>query len=465
MKWLQLILNAFLKYQQGRSLMPKNTESLIGLLISILVIIIAVANGIAIGYALIVVWCIMAYVFYRKGYQPKELLNLSWTGAKSSIVVMQIFLLIGWLIAMWQAAGIIPMIIATGIDLIDPSLFIACAFLLTAIVSMILGTAFGTVGTIGIVLITMARAGNIPENIVAGAIIAGAYFGDRNGPLSSSASLVAALTHTKVSSNIPIMFKAGLPALVISTVLYLILSQWFPLNYENSLLSDTIHFIFNIDWTLWIPVIIVIALLPLKVSIRWPIGLSALAAAILAYTNQGATPSDLGWYTLTGFKLPHYNPLADIIHGGGLQTMFIPTLSIFMATAISGMLEGVGFWNDIRQLLERARTRSNLFAANVVLALLTGAIGCSQAIAVVMTHSIMRTTYAQRGVQDEDVMLDFENSGILIAPLLPWNIAAYVPIVMIDTSTAGYVPFAFFLYLVPLIYWLRLRKLDQPIIR
>jgi len=108
MKWLQLILNAFLKYQQGRSLMPKNTESLIGLLISILVIIIAVANGIAIGYALIVVWCIMAYVFYRKGYQPKELLNLSWAGAKTSIVVMQIFLLIGWLIAMWQAAGIIP---------------------------------------------------------------------------------------------------------------------------------------------------------------------------------------------------------------------------------------------------------------------------------------------------------------------------------------------------------------------
>ena len=464
MKWLQLILNAFLKYQQGRSLMPKNTESLIGLLISILVIIIAVANGIAIGYALIVVWCIMAYVFYRKGYQPKELLNLSWTGAKTSIVVMQIFLLIGWLIAMWQAAGIIPMIIATGIDLIDPSLFIACAFLLTAIVSMLLGTALGTVGTIGIVLITMARAGNIPENIVAGAIIAGAYFGDRNGPLSSSASLVAALTHTKVSSNIPLMFKAGLPALVISTVLYLILSQWFPLNYENSLLSDTIHFIFNIDWTLWIPVIIVIALLPLKLSIRWPIGLSALAAAILAYTNQGATLSDLGWYTLTGFKLPHYNPLADIIHGGGLQTMFIPTLSIFMATAISGMLEGVGFWNDVRQLLERAKTRSDVFSANVGLALLTGAVGCSQAIAVVMTHSIMRITYAQRGIQDEDVMLDFENSGIIIAALLPWNIAAYVPVVMIGTSTAGYIPFAFFLYLVPLLYWLRLRNQDQSII-
>ena len=165
MKWLQLILNAFLRYQQGRTLMPRNIEPLLGLLASILVILIAVANSIAIGYALIVVWSIMAYVFYRKGYALKELLNLSWTGAKTSIVVMQIFLLIGWLIAMWQAAGVIPMIIATGIDLIDPSIFIVCAFLITAIVSMLLGTALGTVGTIGIVLITMARAGSIPENI------------------------------------------------------------------------------------------------------------------------------------------------------------------------------------------------------------------------------------------------------------------------------------------------------------
>ena len=81
-----------------------------------------------------------------------------------------------------------------------------------------------------------------------------------------------------------------------------------------------------------------------------------------------------------------------------------------------------------------------------------------------MTHSIMRITYAQRGIQDEDVMLDFENSGILTAPLLPWNIAAYVPIVMMGTSIVGYVPFAFFLYLVPLLYWLRLRNQDQPII-
>ena len=89
--------------------------------------------------------------------------------------------------------------------------------------------------------------------------------------------------------------------------------------------------------------------------IRWPIGLSALAAAILAYTNQGASPSDLGWYTLTGFELPHYNPLGRHHSWRWTANNVHPYPIIFMATAISGMLEGVGFWNDDRQLLERAK--------------------------------------------------------------------------------------------------------------
>lgn len=143
--------------------------------------------------------------------------------------------------------------------------------------------------------------------------------------------------------------------------------------------------------------------------------------------------------------------------------MWIPTLSIFMACSISGMLEGVGFWNDIRSLLQHVSDRAKLFASNVLIAFITGALGCSQAIAVIMTHSIMRTTYAKERIHDEDVMLDFENSGILIAALQPWNIAALVPIIMMDVSPVGYVPFAFFLYLVPLIYWYRLRRKEQHI--
>ncbi len=463
MKWLQLLLQAYIKYKQGRAMMPTNIGVIIALSVSIIIILSAVTYNLPIGYALIFVWLCFAYALYRQGYQPKDLLRMSWTSAKSAIVVMQIFLLIGWLTAMWQASGVIPMIIASGMELINSNLFIICAFLLSSCVSMLLGTSLGTVSTIGIVLITIAKAGNLPIDMVAGAIIAGAYVGDRNSPLSSSASLVAALTHTKVNSNIPIMFKDSIPALIISCVLYVLLSLWFPLDYANTYLPDTIHLIFNIHWTLWIPVFIVIGLIPTRLSIRWPIGISALSAAILAVIYQHYTAMDLLQFSLTGFKLPDYNPLANIIHGGGLKTMWIPTLSIFMACSISGMLEGVGFWNDIRNFLQRVSTRAELFASNVLIASITGALGCSQAIAVVMTHSIMRTTYAKERIQDEDVMLDFENSGILIAALQPWNIAALVPVIMMDVSPAGYVPFAFFLYLAPIIYWYRLRRREQQI--
>ena len=227
MKWLQLLLQAYLKYKQGRTMMPNNMGLLISLIVSIIIILASVMFSVPIGYALILVWLCLAYTLYRQRYNPKDLLRMSWTSAKTSIVVMQIFLLIGWLIAMWQASGIIPMIIASGIELINPNLFIIYAFLITSGVSMLLGTSLGTVGTIGIVLITIAKAGNLPIDMVAGAIIAGAYVGDRNSPLSSSASLVAALTHTKVNSNIPIMFRDSIPALIISCILYALLSYGF----------------------------------------------------------------------------------------------------------------------------------------------------------------------------------------------------------------------------------------------
>lgn len=461
MKWIQRLLQTWLLYRQGRAALPSNISLLIALCVSICIIMLAISSGISIGFALIIVWCVFAYALYRQGYAVNDLLRMSWQNAKTSVVIMQIFLLIGWLTAMWQASGTIPMIISIGIELLNPNYFIISSFLLTSIVSMLLGTSLGTVGTIGVVLITIAKAGGIPLDMVAGAIIAGAYVGDRNSPLSSSASLVANLTHTTVQTNIPRMFKDSIPALLISSVLYMLLSLSHPLSYESNYLPDTIHLLFNIHWTLWIPLLIVISLLPTRLSIRWPISLSAMSAAILAMIHQGYTAFEVLQFSLLGFELPHFNPLADIIHGGGLKTMLVPTISIFMACSISGMLEGVGFWNDIRQLLSQVKGRAQLYAANLSIAFITGALGCSQAIAVIMTHSIMRTTYAKEGVHDEDVMLDFENSGILISALQPWNIAALVPVVMMDVSPAGYIPYAFFLYLAPLIYWYRLRRKEQ----
>lgn len=454
MNWLQL-----LKHLLGqRYHLPSNWLPLLALLISCIFIVVCVANGVSIAIALIFVWLIMAYALNQSGYDWSTLIDFSKKGAFSASIVIQIFLLIGWLTSMWQASGTIPTIISVGLSFLEPSLFVVCAFLLPALVSGLLGTSLGTVGTIGLVLIIIAKAGGIPADMVAGAIIAGAYVGDRNSPLSSSASLVAALTHTSVPRNIGPMFMNSLPALLVSIVLYTALSFMYPLETAESNLTEQIASTFTMTPMLWIPVAIVVALLPFKLSIRWPIGLSALAASVLAYLYQGHSVLELINMSFWGFTLPVDNPLSTIIHGGGIKVMAEPAVSIFVACAISGMLDGVGFWSSVRQLLEHAQTRSDIFVANVILSIITGGIGCSQSIATVMTHSIMRITYAKHKIQDKDVMLDFENTGIVLAPMIPWNIAAMIPTVMMDTSLTGYIPFAFYLYLLPLFHWYQLRK-------
>ncbi|WP_251423831.1 Na+/H+ antiporter NhaC family protein [Veillonella agrestimuris] len=461
MKWIQRLLQAWLLYRQGRAVLPTNTGLLLALILSIAVILISLWIGLSIGLALVAVWGIFTYALYRQGFAIKDLLRMSWERGKTSVVVIRILLLIGWLTAMWQASGTTPMILATSMELLHPQYFIISAFLLTSMVSLLIGTSFGTVATIGVVLITIAKAGGIPLGMAAGAIMAGAYVGDRNSPISSSAALVASLTHTTVNSNVLRMLKDSIPALAVSAVIYLLLSTFYPLSYESSYLPDTIHFLFHLHWSLWIPVALIIALLPTRLSIHWPIAMSAVAAAILAMIHQHYSINQIAQFSLFGFQLPHFNPLAEIIKGGGLLSMAMPILVIFMACSIAGMLDNTGVWTDLRRLLTNLRGRSQLYGANVILAFITGALGCSQAISVIMTHSIMRTTYAKEGIKDEDVMLDFENSGILISPLLPWNIAAFVPIVMMDVSSTGYIPFAFFLYVAPLMYWYRLKRKES----
>ena len=134
---------------------------------------------------------------------------MSFNGGKRAFVVLEIFLLIGIITGTWIASGTVPAIIYYGIKYMNPNFFILYTFLISCIVSFLLGTSLGTVSTVGVALILMAKGGNINIDIAAGAIIAGAYFGDRCSPMSSSAILVANLTRTNLYTNISNMFKTA----------------------------------------------------------------------------------------------------------------------------------------------------------------------------------------------------------------------------------------------------------------
>lgn len=197
-----------------------DTDIYLGLLISALIIILGVLQNLFVGYLLLACWFLFIAITFRRGQSVKDIFGMSISGGKKSLVVIRILLLIGAVTGAWMASGTIPGIVFYSLELISPDLFVLLAFLICCVVSFLLGSSLGTASVVGIPLIIIARSGNADLNIVAGAIIAGAYFGDRCSPMSSSAALVSNLTGTNLFTNIKNMFYSSFIPVILALGFY-----------------------------------------------------------------------------------------------------------------------------------------------------------------------------------------------------------------------------------------------------
>ena len=169
----------------------------------------SVVYGVFILYPLLWGLLSVGFVAWSRGYTIGTILRMGYTGAKQSLIVVEVFFHIGALTAAWRAAGTIGFLVHHGLQMLSPGAFLVGCFLLPLAFSVLLGTAIGTVGVIGIALMVIAKAGGMDPALAAGAIVAGAYFGDRCSPMSSSAHLVASITRTDVYVNLKNMAKSS----------------------------------------------------------------------------------------------------------------------------------------------------------------------------------------------------------------------------------------------------------------
>lgn len=376
---------------------------------------------------------------------------MSYTGGKKAFVVLRIFILIGAITAIWMAAGTVPGIVYYGIRFLNPNFFILYAFLISSLVSLLLGTSFGTVSTVGIALIVMAKGGGVDPNIAAGAIIAGAYFGDRCSPMSSSANLVANLTETNLHENIRNMFATSVIPFVLSVILYTIVSFKEPLNFVGSSIDSDIINIFNISWVVLLPAVIIIILSVFKVNVKVSMLFSILVAAIISVALQQYRLIAILKYMLLGFHLDSASPLYPIIRGGGIFSMWKASLVVFVSCSLAGIFNGTSMLQSLENILMKARTRGELFSYTTIVSALTAAFGCNQSISIVLTSQLMANTYKEKKVDAYKLAIDLENTSIVIAALIPWNIAALVPTTTLNVSSISYIPYAFYLYLIPIV--------------
>jgi Na+:H+ antiporter, NhaC family len=431
-----------------------------GLIISFLLLIFSVFKNIFIGYTLTACWILFAIISLKKGYSLNKIIRMSYNGGKKSFVVLKVFTLIGAVVGIWMASGTIPAIVYYCLKYITPSTFVLSAFIICCITSFLIGTSLGTVSVVGIPLMILARSGNTNLDIVTGAIIAGAYFGDRCSPMSSSAALIANLTETNIFINIKNMLYSSIIPFLLSLIFYYILSVSYPLRIVNNNLSGELLRIFNIQFIMLLPVAIILILSLCKVKIDISILLSILCASVLSIFTQNHQLKDVVYYIIFGFKIDYTSPLQSIIKGGGIFSMLKASFVIFVSCSIAGIFEEIKIFDNLKKLLLNMNlTEHKLFGITTIISILTAAFGCNQSIATVMTNEIMKDCYNK--VDNYEFALHLENSGILIAALIPWNIAALVPTSTMNVSPTGYVIYAFYLYMFPFIYFIYLKYFNK----
>ncbi len=382
------------------------------------------------------------------GFSLRSVLKMMWAGIRESFIVVGVMLLIGTMTGIWRGSGTIQQMVIYGTELIRPKFFILFAFLLPMGVSYLIGTSFGTSATIGVVLMTLCSMSGANPVITAGAVMSGIFFGDRASPASSCANLNAYLTKTDIYSNVKLMLKDTIPAVLITIGLYTILSFRNPLQAVDMRILDEMKQQTNLSPLLLLPAAIVLLAPLFRLSIKKAVALSILCAAVIAYTVQKMTVGEILHTAVLGYEAR--GGLAAILSGGGLKSMIHSNIMIVIAATFSGIFNGTQMLSGMEKLLEKLSGK----IPQILITALTGIplimVSCSQTLALMLQAPLIRPLYGNKEMAKEQLMLDMANTTVLFSALVPWCLAVTMPLAMLKSSVSC-LPYAFYLYMPALV--------------
>lgn len=414
-----------------------------------LTLILSTYKGVSIAYAFSFGLLLLILLAHKKGFKFIDLLYMIGKGAKRCLLIVKIFILIGIITAVWRASGTVSLIVYYGIEFMNPNYFILYSFLLSCIVSVLLGTSFGTVGTIGIVLMVMAKSGSVNMFLLGGAVISGAYFGDRCSPMSSSANLVATLTETNLHRNIRNMIITSILPFIISIVVYTILSLKNPMQISNNLISQLILDNFNLRLIVVLPALIILILSMFKVDVKLSMLISIVLGIAIAITIQKENIIDIFRFMFVGYSINSNTSIVDIFAGGGILSMLKISIIVLISTACSGLLEGTNMLYEIEYNIDKIKNRYGRFATTVFISIITASFGCTQTLSIILTNQLVKKQYKKDGVSKYELAVDIEDTSVVLSPLIPWNIAGAVPAATLGVGM-GFIPYAVYLYIFPI---------------
>lgn len=412
-------------------------------------------------FILLIAGGITAIVGFLNKVSVERMLSEIWENIKSVFVPIMILFLVGALAGTWLISGIIPAMVYYGLQVLSPEIFLPASVIIAAIISIATGSSWTTSATVGIALVGIGTALGISPGMIAGAVISGAYFGDKMSPLSDTTNLAPAMAGTDLFTHIKYMAITTVPTIIITIIVFAIISM----NIETtgsadvSNLINTIKSTFNITPMLFIVPLVVVALILFKTKPLIALGIGVVLAAIFSFIFQGDILSSLSSSNtksivnavFTDTEIVTDNEkLNKLFSAGGMKGMLWTIYLIICAMIFGGIMDAIGALARVtKSLLKFATSVFGLFASTVVSCLGLNAIASDQYLAIVIPGKMFKQAYEDKGLAPENLSRTLEDSGTVTSVLIPWNTCGAYQSGVLGVGVGEYALFAIFNWLSP----------------
>ncbi len=415
---------------------------------------------------------VSALVAFKNGHRWPDIQVAIIDGIASAMGAILILLAVGALIGTWMMAGTVPAMIFYGVKILDPSYFYAAACLVCSIASVSIGSSWTVAGTLGVGLIGVAMALGISPEITAGAVISGAYFGDKMSPLSDTTNLAPAICGTDLFTHIRHMVWTTFPSYILALIIFGVMGLNIEPAAEQTDVFSSMTLMreqFNLSlWTL-LPLVFVFVLavrrfpaFPTILSGALLGGVMAIVLqpdVVLAFADAPELPTAMallkgvwvafanGYVSTTGDA-----GIDDLLTRGGMGSMLTTVWLIICALAFGAVLEHAGLLERlIRSVLGAAKSTGSLVASVLLTCIGINVVAADQYIAIVLPGKMYRAEFRRRGLRARNLSRAIEDAGTLTSPLVPWNTCGAFMASTLGVATFAYLPFAFFNLINPVV--------------
>ncbi|OPJ54701.1 Na+/H+ antiporter NhaC family protein [Alkalithermobacter paradoxus] len=403
------------------------------------------------------------YLLYlNKGYSYKTLNNSLISGLFSAKKVLIILSLIGMLTSIWMISGTIPYLMHLGLSLLMNYNFLFLSFIIMSFISLILGSSSGSISTIGVVLMSIGKSIGIDPFILAGAIVSGAFIGDRSSPLSACLNLTTEITNTTILGNIKILNRTLFPSFILASLIYYIIGMSFSnidlIQIENTLKTLSTHFVLT-PFAL-IPLIVLFVSIIFRINIATSIFLSIVASCIFCISVLKIGFTDIASTLLFGFHSTQ-KEVSSLISGGGLISMLRILLTIASSAIFTGIIGEVNLLSSFfNKLTCNITSKFSLMLRTGFLSIFINMLTCNQTIGIIIPGKFMNHYFKNQNMRSELLVHSIADMGTITVPLIPWNINSIISATVLGVSAFEFIPYSFLCYFLPLMFIIRYKFIE-----